>query len=92
MSSRKMTGTVISDKMQKTVVAKITRLKEHPLYHKKYQASKKIKVHDPSNQSKIGDVIEIEETKPISKDKSWKLVKIIKKGEKKWSNHIQDYM
>lgn len=64
-------GVVVSDKMDKTVVVKIDRLKMHSKYKKKYKVSKKYKAHDAENKFKIGDKVMIIETKPISKDKKW---------------------
>ena len=64
-------GVVVSDKMDKTVVVKIDRLKMHAKYKKKYKVSKKYKAHDEGNEFKIGDKVMIMETKPISKDKKW---------------------
>ncbi|MDO8669144.1 MAG: 30S ribosomal protein S17 [Candidatus Buchananbacteria bacterium] len=71
---RKLKGEVVSDKMEKTVVIRVDQFKLHPTYQKRYRVSKKYKAHDPKNQYKIGDVIEIVESKPISKDKRWKVV------------------
>ena len=68
-------GVVVSDKMQKTIVVKVSRFIKHPLYGKFYQVSKKYKAHDEENKYKIGDQVEIVETKPISKDKHFKVVK-----------------
>jgi small subunit ribosomal protein S17 len=67
-------GVVVSDKMDKTLVVNITRFVEHPKYGKRIKKSKKYKVHDEQNSKKIGDIVEIEETRPISKDKKFKLV------------------
>jgi len=67
-------GVVVSDKMQKTVVVSVSRFIKHPLYGKFYKVSKKYKAHDEENKSKIGDNVEIVETKPISKDKHFKVV------------------
>jgi small subunit ribosomal protein S17 len=64
-------GVVVSDKMDKTVVVRIDRLKMHPKYKKKYKVSKKYKAHDAENKFKIGDKVMIMESKPISKDKKW---------------------
>ncbi len=64
-------GVVVSDKMDKTVVVRIDRLKMHSKYKKKYKISKKYKAHDAENKFKIGDKVEIMESKPISKDKKW---------------------
>jgi small subunit ribosomal protein S17 len=67
-------GTVVSDKMDKTVVVKVSRFVKHPLYGKFYKVSKKYKAHDAENKYKIGDEVEIVETRPISKDKKFKVV------------------
>jgi small subunit ribosomal protein S17 len=64
-------GVVVSDKMDKTVVVKVDRLKMHPKYKKKYKVSKKYKAHDGENKFKVGDKVEIIEVRPISKDKKW---------------------
>lgn len=71
---RKLKGEVVSDKMAKTVIVKVDRFKLHPTYQKRYRISKKYKAHDPKNQYKIGDVIEIVESRPISKDKKWQVI------------------
>ena len=65
---------VVSDKMDKTVVVKVSRFVKHPLYGKFYQVSKKYKAHDPENKYKIGDTVEIMETRPISKDKHFAVI------------------
>lgn len=67
-------GVVTSDKMNKTVVVKVTRFVEHPKYGKRIKKTKKYKAHDENNEKKIGDTVEIEETKPISKDKKFKVL------------------
>lgn len=71
MPKKKLKGKVVSDKMEKTVVVLVERLKENPKYRKKYKISKKFKAHDPKNEYKINDEVEIIESKPISKDKKW---------------------
>jgi small subunit ribosomal protein S17 len=68
-------GKVVSDKMDKTVVVQIDSLKRHPKYKKSYKVSTKFKAHDENNEYKIGDKVEIEETRPISRDKHYKVVK-----------------
>lgn len=78
---RVLKGTVVSDKMDKSVVIQVTRVKTHPIYHKKYKASTKFMAHDESGSHKIGDEVEIEETRPMSKNKRWKVVE--EKGNKK---------
>lgn len=67
--ARTLRGTVTSDKMDKTVVVAVERIKEHPIYRKKYTATTKFKAHDEQNAYKIGDIVEIAETKPMSRDK-----------------------
>jgi len=71
---RILKGVVVSDKMQKTVVVSVSRLIKHPLYGKFYKVSKKYKAHDENNEHKIGDTVEIIETRPISKDKKFKVI------------------
>ncbi|MCL5004443.1 MAG: 30S ribosomal protein S17 [Patescibacteria group bacterium] len=71
---RKLQGTITSDKMDKTRVVSITRLKQHPRYKKYYKITKKFKAHDEKNEYKKGDIVVIEETRPISKEKRWKII------------------
>lgn len=73
-----MSGVVVSDKMDKTIVVSVARFVKHPKYGKYYKINKKYKAHDEENSCKTGDKVEIIETKPISKDKKFKLVKIVK--------------
>ncbi|MCC6323322.1 30S ribosomal protein S17 [Candidatus Nomurabacteria bacterium] len=67
-------GVVVSDKMDKTIVVSVTRFVEHKKYGKRLKISKKYKAHDETNSKKIGDKVEIVETRPISKDKKFKVV------------------
>ena len=71
---KRLEGVVVSDKMQKTAVVKVETRKRHPLYKKYYWTSKKYKAHDASQRCKIGDRVIIEESRPISKDKKWKVI------------------
>jgi len=71
---RRLNGIVISDKMEKTVVVRVDRTAIHPKYHKRYTLSKKYKAHDPENTRKVGDKVVIEETRPLSKSKCWRVV------------------
>lgn len=81
-SNRKtLTGSVVSDKMEKTIVIKITRRKLHPLYKKYITKSKKIKAHDERNDCSIGDIVRVIESRPLSKDKSWRLLEIVEKAK-----------
>jgi small subunit ribosomal protein S17 len=68
---------VVSDKMQKTVVVQIVRRMPHPVYGKMVTRSKRLKAHDEENSAKVGDTVRIMETRPLSKDKRWRLVEII---------------
>jgi len=74
-------GTVVSDRMDKTIVAQVEILKKHPIYKKYIKRSKRYKVHDEQNECRIGDIIRFVETRPISKDKCWKLVEIIERAK-----------
>ena len=74
MPKRIMQGTVVSDKNDKTVVVKIERRFTHPVMKKVVRQSKRYKAHDEANQHKVGDIVFIEESKPISKDKRWVVV------------------
>ena len=71
-------GTVISDKMSKTIVVKVDRQKMHPVYRKKYWVSKKYKIHDEKKEAKVGDKVSFMSCRPVSKEKKWRLFKIIK--------------
>ncbi|NBI30359.1 30S ribosomal protein S17 [Chengkuizengella marina] len=73
-------GKVVSDKMDKTVVVAVETYKKHSLYHKRIKYTKKFKAHDENNEAKIGDTVRIMETRPLSKDKRWRLVEITEKA------------
>jgi small subunit ribosomal protein S17 len=74
MPKRKLQGIVVSDKMEKTVVVNVERIKEHPKYKRRFKIHKKYKAHDENKEYKMGDKVVIEETTPISKDKKWKVI------------------
>ncbi|MDI3519771.1 MAG: small subunit ribosomal protein [Caldanaerobacter sp.] len=74
-------GTVVSNKMQKTIVVAVEDKFRHPLYGKIAKRTKKYKVHDENNICNVGDVVKIMETRPLSKEKRWRLVEVIKKAE-----------
>ena len=74
---RTLIGRVVSDKMQKTVVVEVERIKEHPKYKRRFKVHKKFKAHDENKEYHVGDKVVIEETKPLSKDKNWKVIKKI---------------
>ena len=75
-----MTGTVVSDKMDKTVVVLVERRFSHPKFKKVVKTSRRFKVHDEKNECRSGDLISMSETRPLSKDKRWRLSEIIKKA------------
>ena len=77
MAKKKLTGIVVSDKMQKTVVVQVERIKEHPKYKRRYKIHKNYKAHDETQQYHIGDKVVIEETKPMSKGKRWIVIQKI---------------
>ena len=74
-------GTVVSDKMDKTIVVAVKDNVQHPLYKKILKRTVKFKAHDENNECRIGDRVMIMETRPLSKDKNWRLVKIIEKAK-----------
>ncbi len=79
----KLQGKVVSDKQDKTVTVLVSTVKKHPRYQKRYEAHKKYKAHDEKNEIKEGDFVIIEESRPISKDKHWKVVsKVLVKDNK----------
>lgn len=75
---RSFEGVVASDKMDKTVVVVVEHLKMHPIYKKKYKVSRRYKVHDENNQAQVGNTVRFEECRPLSKDKRWRLIEIVK--------------
>ena len=73
------TGKVVSDKMDKTVVIAIERLVQHPLYKKSIKKTVRFKAHDENNDSHTGDIVSVMETRPLSKDKRWRVVEVIER-------------
>lgn len=80
--NRTLVGRVVSDKMNKSATILIERLVKHPLYGKFIKRSTKLHVHDENNECGIGDMVMIEECRPISKTKSWRLVKVLEQAER----------
>ncbi len=74
ITTKTLKGTVVSDKMDKTVVVAVTRFVQHPKYKKYYKITKKFKAHDENNTHKVGDIVELRETRPLSKDKRFIVV------------------
>ena len=76
-----MVGQVVSDKMDKTIVVAVKDSYQHPLYKKTMKRTYKLKAHDENNECGIGDTVEVMETRPLSKDKRWRLINIIEKAK-----------
>ena len=74
-NKRRLTGTVVSDKMSKTRVVAVASLKKHPKYLKYYKVTRKFKAHDEENATKKGDQVVIEESRPLSREKRWKIIR-----------------
>ena len=77
--AKRLTGTVVSNKPDKTAVVRVDFKRQHPIYSKSYTVSKKIAVHDEGNECSVGDVVEIAEARPVSKRKRWKLERILER-------------
>ena len=75
------TGKVVSDKMDKTIVVAVEDHVQHPLYKKIVKRTYKLKAHDENNECKVGDTVKVMETRPLSKDKRWRLVEIMEKAK-----------
>ena len=75
-----MVGTVVSDKMNKTIVVAVETRVKHPIYKKTVKRTYKLKAHDEENSCKVGDTVKVMETRPLSKDKRWRLVEIVEKA------------
>ena len=75
-----MVGTVVSDKMEKTVVVAVETNVRHPIYKKTVKRTYKLKAHDEENNCKVGDKVKVMETKPLSKDKRWRVVEVVEKA------------
>jgi small subunit ribosomal protein S17 len=78
MPKKQLQGIVVSDKMQKTVVVEVERIKEHPKYKRRFKVHKKYKAHNEKGEFHVGDRVLIEECKPISKDKKWRVINKVK--------------
>ena len=79
--ARTLIGQVVSDKADKTITIRVDRRVSHPVYKKQYTISNKFKAHDENSEAKMGDVVEVSETKPMSKTKTWKLERVIEKAK-----------
>ena len=78
---RVLRGTVVSDKMDKTVVVTVERKTKHPLYHKVMSVTTRYKAHDDDNSVRLGDVVRIQECRPMSKDKRWRVIEVVARGD-----------
>ncbi len=78
---REWVGHVVSNKMNKTVVVAVDRFVRHPVYHKVMRRVTKLKAHDEQNACQVGDRVRVIETRPISKDKHWRVIQIVEKGQ-----------
>jgi small subunit ribosomal protein S17 len=77
---RTKVGHVVSDKMDKTVVVSVERLRRHPIYKRVVRLSSKFKAHDEENSARVGDTVRIEESRPLSREKRWSVVEIVARG------------
>ena len=77
---RTKTGRVVSDKMDKTVVVSVERLRRHPIYKRVVRLSTKFKAHDEENTARVGDTVRIEESRPLSREKRWTVVEVVARG------------
>ncbi len=78
MPKKVLTGTVVSDRMQKSVVVEVTYLKKHPLYGKYRKIKRKYMAHDEKNECKVGDTVTIIESRPLSRRKRWRVISVVK--------------
>jgi len=79
---QELTGVVTSDKMQKTIVVKVTRAVQHPLYHRVVRSAKKYYAHDESGEARVGDTVRIVSTRPLSKLKRWRLEEVLARSSR----------
>jgi small subunit ribosomal protein S17 len=77
---RTKVGRVVSDKMDKTVVVSVERLRRHPVYKRVVRLSSKFKAHDEENTARVGDTVRIEESRPLSREKRWSVVEVVARG------------
>ncbi len=78
---RRMVGQVVSNKMDKTAVVAVETIKQHPLYRKTIRTTKRYKAHDENNQAQIGDMVRIEEARPLSREKRWVIIEWLQRGQ-----------
>ncbi len=83
---RRLEGTVVSDRMSKTRVVQVNRVRLHPKYQKRYTVTTRLKAHDEKNAYKVGDRVMIEETRPLSREKRWRIISKIEKTAETYNN------
>lgn len=81
MPRRRLRGEVVSDNMEATAVVRVEQRKAHPLYRKVISRHKRYKAHDAGNEARVGDIVVIEECRPISREKRWRIVEWVRRGE-----------
>jgi len=86
---KQKTGRVVSDKMDKTVVVAVDYLRPHPLYRKTVRRTSKFYAHDENNECKLGDMVLIEETRPLSKQKRWRVLEVVTKNRRESMNVLR---
>ena len=89
MPKRTLHGVVVSDKQDKTIIVRVERRFTHPMLKKTVRRSKKYHAHDEKNESHLGDTVEIIESRPLSKQKRWELVKVVKKAPSRTLSHLE---
>lgn len=77
---RTKVGRVVSDKMDKTIVVSVERLRRHPIYKRVVRLSSKFKAHDEENSARVGDTVRIEESRPLSREKRWRVIEVVARG------------
>ncbi|MBX6378388.1 MAG: 30S ribosomal protein S17 [Clostridia bacterium] len=87
---RQLVGVVVSDKMDKTVVVAVTAIRAHPLYKRRIRRTKKYKAHDADNRCRVGDRVRLMETRPLSKEKRWRVVEILERAGETVAGGIGD--
>ncbi len=83
MPRRRLRGTVVSDKMDKTIIVRVERRRAHPLYRKVLSLHKRYKAHDEHNEARVGDVVIIQDCRPVSREKRWRVVEWVSRGEER---------
>ena len=79
MPQKVKTGTVVSDKMEKTIVVAVETVVQHPLYKKRVKKTRRFQAHDETNEATMGDIVRIGEVPPVSKNKTWRLLEVVRK-------------